>query len=107
MMATTRTRPQSDSAVAVDGRRRAGKAGARSSRPKANGAKPLSADTLLSGAVSAKRVDDRVAVVGLGHTGLPLAVAFTEAGLAVEGIDALRSRVSELNARDLADRRHR
>ena len=42
--------------------------------------------------------DDRVAVIGLGYTGLPLAVAFTEAGVRVEGIDILPSRVAELGA---------
>ena len=50
--------------------------------------------------------DRCVAVIGLGYTGLPLAVAFVEAGLAVEGIDAYTGRVAELNARLLADRRH-
>ena len=43
--------------------------------------------------------DRRVAVIGLGYVGLPLAVAFVEAGLAVEGIDALADRVEGLNAR--------
>src|SRR5438552_11547291 len=42
--------------------------------------------------------DRRVAVIGLGYVGLPLAIAFTEAGLEVEGIDALPSRVTELCA---------
>ena len=42
--------------------------------------------------------DRRVAVIGLGYVGLPLAIAFTEAGLEVEGVDALPSRVSELCA---------
>ena len=42
--------------------------------------------------------DRRVAVIGLGYVGLPLAIAFIEAGLAVEGIDALDARVAELNA---------
>ncbi len=40
--------------------------------------------------------DRRVAVIGLGYVGLPLAIAFTEAGLEVEGIDALPARVAEL-----------
>jgi UDP-N-acetyl-D-glucosamine dehydrogenase len=39
-----------------------------------------------------------VAVIGLGYVGLPLAIAFIEAGLDVEGIDALDARVAELNA---------
>ena len=42
--------------------------------------------------------DRRVAIVGLGYVGLPLAVAFSEAGLEVEGIDAAEPRVRELNA---------
>jgi UDP-N-acetyl-D-glucosamine dehydrogenase len=43
-------------------------------------------------------VDARVAVIGLGYTGLPLAIAFVEAGLEVQGIDVVASRVAELNA---------
>ena len=35
--------------------------------------------------------DARVAVVGLGYVGLPLAVAFAEVGLDVEGIDVSES----------------
>ena len=51
-----------------------------------------------------------VAVIGLGYTGLPLAIAFVEAGLEVEGIDAFPGRVAELNARtspidDVSDER--
>jgi UDP-N-acetyl-D-glucosamine dehydrogenase len=42
--------------------------------------------------------DSRIAVVGLGYVGLPLAIAFTEAGLEVEGIDAHGPRVAELAA---------
>jgi len=42
--------------------------------------------------------DRRVAIVGLGYVGLPLAIAFTEAGLDVEGIDAHGPRVDELSA---------
>jgi len=54
--------------------------------------------------------DRCVAVVGLGYTGLPLAIAFVEAGLEVEGIDANAPRVAELNARtspidDISDQR--
>ena len=41
--------------------------------------------------------DRRVAVIGLGYVGLPLAISFTEAGLDVEGIDAWPARVEELN----------
>nr|MBA3587548.1 nucleotide sugar dehydrogenase [Chloroflexota bacterium] len=54
--------------------------------------------------------DRRVAVIGLGYTGLPLAISFREAGLDVEGIDAFDGRVAELNARsspidDISDER--
>jgi UDP-N-acetyl-D-glucosamine dehydrogenase len=42
--------------------------------------------------------DRRVAVIGLGYVGLPLAISFVEAGLQVEGIDAYAGRVDELNA---------
>jgi UDP-N-acetyl-D-glucosamine dehydrogenase len=43
--------------------------------------------------------DTRVAIIGLGYVGLPLAIAFAEAGLSVEGIDASPGRVAELNGR--------
>jgi UDP-N-acetyl-D-glucosamine dehydrogenase len=43
-------------------------------------------------------VDRQLAIVGLGYVGLPLAIALTEAGFEVEGIDANRSRVAELAA---------
>ncbi len=54
--------------------------------------------------------DRRAAVVGLGYTGLPLAIAFVEAGLQVQGVDAYAGRVAELNARsspidDISDER--
>jgi UDP-N-acetyl-D-glucosamine dehydrogenase len=42
--------------------------------------------------------DQRLAIVGLGYVGLPLAIAFVEAGLIVEGIDAHGPRVAELAA---------
>ena len=42
--------------------------------------------------------DRRIAIVGLGYVGLPLAIAFAEAGLDVEGIDAHAPRVAELAA---------
>jgi UDP-N-acetyl-D-glucosamine dehydrogenase len=42
--------------------------------------------------------DRRVAVIGLGYVGLPLAISFVEAGLEVEGVDAYAGRVEELNA---------
>ena len=35
-----------------------------------------------------------VSVVGLGYVGLPLAVAFTEAGFCVIGVDTDQNRVS-------------
>jgi UDP-N-acetyl-D-glucosamine dehydrogenase len=49
-------------------------------------------------------------VIGLGYVGLPLAIAFTEAGLEVEGVDAFAGRVTELHARsspidDITDER--
>jgi UDP-N-acetyl-D-glucosamine dehydrogenase len=40
--------------------------------------------------------DARVAIIGLGYVGLPLAIAFEEAGLDVVGIDASDARVAEL-----------
>lgn len=54
--------------------------------------------------------DRRISIIGLGYVGLPLAVAFAEAGVEVEGVDASPSRVEELNARhspidDLTDER--
>jgi UDP-N-acetyl-D-glucosamine dehydrogenase len=42
--------------------------------------------------------DRSVGVIGLGYVGLPLALAFTEAGLTVSGVDANPRRVEELNA---------
>ena len=42
--------------------------------------------------------DARVAVVGLGYVGLPLAVSFAEAGLDVEGIDLSTERVATIRA---------
>jgi UDP-N-acetyl-D-glucosamine dehydrogenase len=42
--------------------------------------------------------DTRVAIVGLGYVGLPLALAFLESGLEVVGIDASSRRVDELRA---------
>jgi UDP-N-acetyl-D-glucosamine dehydrogenase len=42
--------------------------------------------------------DRRVAIIGLGYVGLPLAIGFTEAGLEVTGVDANAARVSELAA---------
>ena len=42
--------------------------------------------------------DSNVAVIGLGYVGLPLALAFSEAGLTVTGVDASPRRVEELRA---------
>jgi UDP-N-acetyl-D-glucosamine dehydrogenase len=54
--------------------------------------------------------DPRVAVIGLGYVGLPLAIAFAEAGLEVQGIDVSSERVATLLARrspidDISDER--
>ena len=40
--------------------------------------------------------DSRLAIVGLGYVGLPLALSFVEAGLDVVGVDASQARVDEL-----------
>jgi UDP-N-acetyl-D-glucosamine dehydrogenase len=40
--------------------------------------------------------DSRVAIIGLGYVGLPLALAFGEAGLDVTGVDASQRRIDEL-----------
>ena len=53
----------------------------------------------------APATDRRVAIVGLGYVGLPLAIAFTEAGLEVEGIDA-PGHGSRSWRGSVADRRH-
>ncbi len=42
--------------------------------------------------------DRQVAVIGLGYVGLPLAIAFVEAGLSVLGVDTSETRVDELAA---------
>ena len=47
---------------------------------------------------TAPSTDRRVAIIGLGYVGLPLAIALVEAGLEVEGIDAHAPRVEELSA---------
>ncbi len=54
--------------------------------------------------------DRRVVVIGLGYVGLPLAIAFSEAGLDVEGVDASPSRIAQVQARtspidDVSDER--
>ncbi len=42
--------------------------------------------------------DTRIAVIGLGYVGLPLALSFAEAGRTVTGVDASPSRVAEILA---------
>src|SRR3954452_3904524 len=42
--------------------------------------------------------DRRIAIIGLGYVGLPLALAFNEAGLEVIGVDASDARLAELCA---------
>ena len=42
--------------------------------------------------------DSRLAIVGLGYVGLPLAIAFAEAGHEVVGVDASAGRIAELQA---------
>lgn len=44
--------------------------------------------------------DAHVCVVGLGYVGLPLAVAFAEAGFRVTGLDVDRTKVDAINAGD-------
>lgn len=48
-----------------------------------------------------ERINDRTArvgIIGIGYVGLPLAVAFAEAGFTVVGIDVAAARVASLNA---------
>ena len=52
----------------------------------------------------------KIAVIGLGYVGLPLAMVFAEAGVEVVGIEAVASRCDEINAgrsyiQDVAERR--
>src|SRR5512141_1246517 len=47
-----------------------------------------------------RRLDERTArigIIGLGYVGLPLAVAFAEAGFSVSGLDVSADKVSMLN----------
>ena len=44
--------------------------------------------------------DSKLAIIGLGYVGLPLAISFVEAGLEVVGVDASPRRVAELSAGD-------
>ena len=50
--------------------------------------------------MSASRRAERVGVVGLGYVGLPLAVAFAEAGYSVIGIEIDAEKIAALSARD-------
>jgi UDP-N-acetyl-D-glucosamine dehydrogenase len=52
----------------------------------------------LEATASKTRFDGKVAILGLGYVGLPLAVAFAEAGIPVIGIDIDRDRVDALNS---------
>src|SRR5918992_84090 len=59
----------------------------------------LSAPTILSAEVFDERIatrSARVGIVGLGYAGLPLAMAFAEAGFDVVGIDLNRERVENV-----------
>src|SRR5215212_6731552 len=54
-----------------------------------------SADLLMEKIATRRAV---VGVIGLGYVGLPLAVAYAEAGFQVVGFDIDRRRVADLNA---------
>jgi UDP-N-acetyl-D-glucosamine dehydrogenase len=45
-----------------------------------------------------KRQEAEIAIVGLGYVGLPMALAFAQAGFRVTGLDKNAERVAELNA---------
>jgi UDP-N-acetyl-D-glucosamine dehydrogenase len=47
---------------------------------------------------SDRPADARVAIIGLGYVGLPLAINFTEAGIGVWGVDAWDARVAQIAA---------
>ncbi len=63
---------------------------------------PAPSPDATTGPVDAARAgqgpDDRIAIVGLGYVGLPLAIALVEAGSSVVGVDASPQRVQELRA---------
>jgi UDP-N-acetyl-D-glucosamine dehydrogenase len=40
----------------------------------------------------------RVAIIGMGYVGLPLATTFAEAGVSVLGLDAVQAKVDMINA---------
>ena len=46
-----------------------------------------------------RRTDQRVAIIGLGYVGLPLAIAFARRGRHVIGLDLDARKISQLNAR--------
>ena len=48
--------------------------------------------------INIKHSDDRVAVIGLGYVGLPLAVAFAKAGCHTIGVDLDTRKVKQINA---------
>src|SRR5829696_5354874 len=59
----------------------------------------LSAPTILSAELFDERIASRTArvgIVGLGYAGLPLAMAFAEAGFDVVGIDLNQERVQSI-----------
>jgi UDP-N-acetyl-D-glucosamine dehydrogenase len=59
----------------------------------------MSDDTKPDTAESSGRpADARVAIIGLGYVGLPLAINFTEAGIRVWGVDAWDARVAQIAA---------
>lgn len=47
---------------------------------------------------SDRPADTRLAIIGLGYVGLPLAINFTEAGIGVRGVDAWDARVAQIAA---------
>lgn len=55
-------------------------------------------DRARTGGDGSARTDRTIGVIGLGYVGLPLAVAFAEAGLAVTGMDLNAGRRSEIMA---------
>ena len=46
----------------------------------------------------------KIGIIGLGYVGLPLAVAFAEAGHTVQGVDVDPSKVAALNGGDRTSR---
>jgi len=56
----------------------------------------MSASLALVGKLQSRQA--KVGIIGLGYVGLPLAVAFAEAGFSVHGTDTDDIRVASLNA---------